>query len=360
MTQRLYIEFLSDGSLPLYELGPQHEAPVRGFVLHLGIDQGELGPYWEAVEFRRARVLINQAIDCELPDFTAGLQQALPEIGDRDGTFMFVVRALDDHLGEHAFIVAGLLFVEFQTELETIELRPEDDLAQILTVTADAFLAGRTMDEPLHAAIRQATLRYHDEHNPRFRHRQFEDSVHTYLDDPLLAYREQAQERLTESCNAVLGTANPTETELVAYLASIVERRRQEAEEQRVAWERDTPLREAREAERRAAVQRARQLLRECLSPHQLREYLQYGDFSVSGADGYTYLIKDASHGNVYRVEEGALTVAYCCVTNIPRDPDEGFVLHSVPNEDLMLAQKLLLERLPKAFFDKANIQRLE
>ena len=37
---------------------------------------------------------------------------------------------------EDKVLQAGfLLFVEFQTGLQTIELRPEDDLAQILTVT---------------------------------------------------------------------------------------------------------------------------------------------------------------------------------------------------------------------------------
>lgn len=107
-------------------------------------------------------------------------------------------------------------------------------------------------------------------------------------------------------------------------------------------------LRLTRREDEREARERAERLLLECLTPYQRHEWRQYGEFHVTGADGYTYVIRPGQGHNVFRVEDGVRTVEYCLVT---RD--------FTPVADLMLAQKLLLEKDPEAFFEAANSWRL-
>jgi hypothetical protein len=89
------------------------------------------------------------------------------------------------------------------------------------------------------------------------------------------------------------------------------------------------------------AEARARCLLRRVLDTNQRRQYEAYGCFAVQVADRSTFGILPRPFFNVMELRTGAL---YCCVI-------EG----KVPLADLMLAQKLLLERDPDLFFSTAN-----
>lgn len=111
-----------------------------------------------------------------------------------------------------------------------------------------------------------------------------------------------------------------------------------------------TKLREQREEDRLARLKyeeakgRARRLLLAHLDDAQRAELDEKKRFHVRGQDGHLYLIMPDYHGNIYRMEDGKPTVAYCIV-----------VADSVPLFDSMLGQKLLLETDIEAFLEIAN-----
>jgi hypothetical protein len=94
-------------------------------------------------------------------------------------------------------------------------------------------------------------------------------------------------------------------------------------------------------AARTAAELRARQLLRRMLNPAQRQTFELHGYFAVHVARRGTFWILPSPFFNVLHAETGN---CYCAV---PKPP--------VPLSDLMLAQKLLLENDPGAFFAVAN-----
>ena len=93
-----------------------------------------------------------------------------------------------------------------------------------------------------------------------------------------------------------------------------------------------------------AAEARATHLLIRLLAPAQRQEYLRYGYFTVDAPGWGRFQILSRSVFNVLSMETG---LAYCAAPSTP-----------VPIPDLMLAQKLLLERDPAAFFRVANQRR--
>jgi len=98
-------------------------------------------------------------------------------------------------------------------------------------------------------------------------------------------------------------------------------------------------------AEKKASV-----LLRRSLNAEQRRELRQRRAFHVTAADGRRFRIEDGSAHNVVLVDGTGDAVRYCVVF---RHHDR------LPNADLMLAQKLLLETDPGAFLKLARFQDL-
>ena len=91
---------------------------------------------------------------------------------------------------------------------------------------------------------------------------------------------------------------------------------------------------------------RARELLREHLNEAQREQYERAGSFMVVAQSGRRYRIRTATTSNVRDETEGA---DYCM--QFRSDPQ----CLSIPLEDLMLAQKLLLECDEPQFLRIAN-----
>ncbi len=101
--------------------------------------------------------------------------------------------------------------------------------------------------------------------------------------------------------------------------------------------------------EREAITVRARSLLMEHLNAEQRQEYEKSNHFHVRGSRGRRYRIKCGRAHNVYTVnDDGLLIVEHC-----------AHVLENVPNEDNILAQKLLIEHDEDAFLATANQRQL-
>jgi hypothetical protein len=92
---------------------------------------------------------------------------------------------------------------------------------------------------------------------------------------------------------------------------------------------------------RMAAEVRARKLLLRTLTPAQREEFQLRGYFSVQVAKRGKYWILPSTVFNVLHAETGT---SYCAGPRV-----------EVPLSDLMLAQKLVLENDPEAFFAVAN-----
>jgi hypothetical protein len=104
-----------------------------------------------------------------------------------------------------------------------------------------------------------------------------------------------------------------------------------------------------REVERQVASGKAELLLRRMLSSKQSAELDEHGHFLVTGKNGQMYRIHRGTHSNVAELcpETGAVRKTFCVVPKL-----------RVPDQDAMLAQKLLLEVDPERFLRIA--QRLD
>ncbi len=111
-------------------------------------------------------------------------------------------------------------------------------------------------------------------------------------------------------------------------------------EARRAEWARQEEVRKAEEAE---AKRKARIVLEEHLNDEQRKQLADNAWFEVVTAKA-TYRIRTGWSGNVDRIVDGRATDRYCI------HPSE-----SVPHEDNMLAQKLLLEADEEAFLRIAN-----
>jgi hypothetical protein len=125
------------------------------------------------------------------------------------------------------------------------------------------------------------------------------------------------------------------------------------AEVERRCWERAAAV--ARRKRGRAhltAQQKAERILLQHLTPEQRDEYQRLQRFSVIGPDGHIYRINRGRSGNVQLIEEteeGVIGVEQFCIHPI----------EYVPDEDNMLAQKLLIESDLASFRRIANISHL-
>ena len=95
-----------------------------------------------------------------------------------------------------------------------------------------------------------------------------------------------------------------------------------------------------------AAMQRAERLLRATLTLEQQRQFEQHGWFDVEGSAGGRYRILTGYQRNVQRLGPDGRPTHQLCAH--PTD---------VPDEDAMLAQKLLLEADEAAFSRIANVE---
>jgi hypothetical protein len=93
------------------------------------------------------------------------------------------------------------------------------------------------------------------------------------------------------------------------------------------------------------AAQRAKALLLEHLTEEQRREYEEQQYFHVLGQGGRMYRIKHGSAGNVYRIGLDGNVEAKFCI----------HAVDSVPHEDNMLSQMLLLMYDEERFLTVAN-----
>jgi hypothetical protein len=126
----------------------------------------------------------------------------------------------------------------------------------------------------------------------------------------------------------------------------VLRERREWTPEERAAEE----AREAaRKAEREAAGRRAEVLLRDALSPKQLKELNRRGYFHVVVGDRRFRITRGRSH-NIKEVDARGRILRTLCAHPVEQ----------VPDADTMLAQKLWLESLPEEFIKIANVVRVQ
>lgn len=102
-------------------------------------------------------------------------------------------------------------------------------------------------------------------------------------------------------------------------------------------------IRNAREE--RKAQKRAKALLHKYLSKEQRWSLRARGFFDVTGQDGLPYRVKDGTCQNVFLLEDGEETTAYCAIP----------VNERIPTNDLMLAHKVMLESDIQVFMKVAR-----
>ena len=102
-------------------------------------------------------------------------------------------------------------------------------------------------------------------------------------------------------------------------------------------------------AEKEAAVARAEELLKENLDEVQARDYAALQAFLVRAPSGSTYRIRKGRSGNVTLLNEAGQDIESFCI-----HPSVEF-----PDQDAMLAQKLLLETDEATFRRIANVTAL-
>lgn len=95
------------------------------------------------------------------------------------------------------------------------------------------------------------------------------------------------------------------------------------------------------------AQRRAKKLLLHHLTPKQKKTFRESQSFDIVGKDDKHYRITEGTSANVRLLENGVETHTLCVV----------FKDYSIPIYDLMLAQKLLLESNPKAFWKIAVVR---
>ncbi len=94
---------------------------------------------------------------------------------------------------------------------------------------------------------------------------------------------------------------------------------------------------------------KAKALLHHNLTREQRWDLRASKSFTIVGKDGRTYRITEGTASNVYLLENGVETKRLCVVA---KDVD-------LPVYDLMLAQKLMLESIPDAFWKIAVVSDL-
>lgn len=123
---------------------------------------------------------------------------------------------------------------------------------------------------------------------------------------------------------------------------------RQQRIEQEQQRERERQAAYAAELKQREeAVAKAERLLMESLREKQLEEYQEFKRFTVISKDGKrTYRVNKGRIRNVQLIDQGGKVLRTYC----------GHPQEYVPDEDTMLAQKLLLEHEEERFLKLANV----
>lgn len=105
------------------------------------------------------------------------------------------------------------------------------------------------------------------------------------------------------------------------------------------------------EKERDRARKKARVLLRRHITKEQWEEFRKMKAFHVTGTDGRLYRVHHQVGSNVTLIVDGADVARYCVV---PKDNAW------IPEPDMMLAVKLMLETNAKRFLRTANVMELQ
>lgn len=106
----------------------------------------------------------------------------------------------------------------------------------------------------------------------------------------------------------------------------------------------------AAEKERNRARKKAKVLLKRCVSDEQWREFVKKKSFHTLGSDGRTYRVEHQIGGNVTLVVDGQDSKRYCLV---PKGHEW------IPEPDVMLAVKLMIETNARSFVHRANVMDL-
>lgn len=121
---------------------------------------------------------------------------------------------------------------------------------------------------------------------------------------------------------------------------------RQQTAEEVAAWQK---MVEKQEQKKKDAQRRALDLLKQILTETQLAAFEKDECIPVDAPSGRKYLIKKGRSGNVFSIKDGKPVERYCIH---PSDSE-------VPEADVMLAQKLMLEANEDEFLRIANMTRL-
>ena len=111
-------------------------------------------------------------------------------------------------------------------------------------------------------------------------------------------------------------------------------------EERQRRWDEEARL---REEQRAASTARARELLLSLLTPEQVAMFAAHDYFELVGSDGGTYRIRLGVAGNVRLLEEGEEVEHLCCHAPTSVRDDNGTFLGTLPKEDVMVGQLLML-----------------
>ena len=130
------------------------------------------------------------------------------------------------------------------------------------------------------------------------------------------------------------------------YTVTVGLPQRQQTTEEVAAWKR---MVEEQERKKQNAQKRALELLKEILTKTQNEAFDKDKCIPVDAPSGKKYVIEKGRSGNVYSIKDGKKIERYCIH---PSDQE-------VPEADVMLAQKLMLEADEEEFLRIANRTRL-
>lgn len=280
---RVYFEWLASGALPVYDVRPPEEGHEWSY-----LESDERTCRWNLGRSRSGRLIIPLG-EARLLPFLDLLRQPMPE----GAVLMVVVRSVFN-------LEEGVVPI-----FATTRLGPDPLLSVGLAVVSNLVA---TVPPGLDVELVDGRL---------------PESCLQFIEQFLRIY-----ETMEEPAHPILSDAWRT-----------VQMARERSAEQDRRWA------EEREASRLSEA-RAHVLLKQHLNETQLQELEDFRGFHVVGADGRTFRVHYAAHGNIFSVEDGVPTVNYCIVAS-----DE----EPIPIYDLMLAQKVLLESAPEAFFATAN-----
>lgn len=361
MITHLHIEFLNQGALAMFE------KPEGQMVWYLGDVTPTTEGTWEARQLG-SRMYLNTTIDIALSELGGRLRTKLAELAElsgpgETGSLVFCLQAaynLDRVVEEMVLLGPPITAITIDTSANASTDTRTDDTSNTGSITFSN--TGSSGESTVISAAYPL-----DPMNPPRGQMRVQEPVGTWVLGGVafipgtemgteLKEGDDAVTIIEQGCRAFMQAHEPGMHDAITAGAM----RFHDPANPRHEFPMGSPMteeaiaqamvhRQAQKAKAQQVVAKARKLLMVCLTPYQRYEFLEYGEFHVAGLDGFTYVIREQFGHNVFRIEDGDQTWIYCLVT-----ADWG-----VPKFDLMLAQKLLLEREPEAFFEKANAWRL-